>query len=175
MSQENVEIVNRAYEAMNDREFSRMPEFLDPDVEFDLSRNILNPDVYRGYAGFEPLVGVIEDVWDDFRFEVQELIDAGDRVVADVTVSGKGRVAASRRTCRCSTSGRCGMARCCASQAATGQEPTPSKPPGFRSRRCRRRPSRRGLFRRQWTKPTPKSGGGYRVWPSPRCEILRGV
>jgi uncharacterized protein len=91
MSQENVEIVNRAYEAMNDREFSRMPEFLDPDVEFDLSRNILNPDVYRGYAGFERLVGVIEDVWDDFRFEVQELIDAGDRVVADVTVSGKGR------------------------------------------------------------------------------------
>ena len=91
MSQENVEIVNRAYEAMNDREFSRMPEFLDPDVEFDLSRNILNPDVYRGYAGFERLVSVIEDVWDDFRFEVQELIDAGDRVVADVTVSGKGR------------------------------------------------------------------------------------
>jgi uncharacterized protein len=82
--------VRRAYEAMNKREFSRMPEFLDPDVEFDMSRNILNPDVYRGYAGFERLVGVIEDVWDDFRFEIQELIDAGDSVVAGVTVSGKG-------------------------------------------------------------------------------------
>ena len=91
MSQENVELVRIAYEAMNNREFSRMPEFLDPDVEFDLSRNILNPDVYRGYAGFERLVGVIEDTWDDFRFEFQELIDAGDRVVAEVTMSGKGR------------------------------------------------------------------------------------
>ena len=91
MSQENVEIVRRAYEAMNNREFPRTSEFLDPDVEIDLSRNILNPDVYRGYAGFERLVGVIEDVWDDFRFELQELIEAGDRVVAHVTVSGKGR------------------------------------------------------------------------------------
>jgi ketosteroid isomerase-like protein len=91
MSQENVEIVRRAYEAMNNREFSLAPELLDPDVEFDLSRNILNPDVYRGYEGFERLVGVIEDVWNDFRFEPQELIDAGDHVVAGVTISGKGR------------------------------------------------------------------------------------
>jgi ketosteroid isomerase-like protein len=91
MSDENVEVVRRAYEAMNKREFSRMPEFLDPDVEFDMSRNILNPDVYRGYAGVERLVGVVEDVWDDFRFEPQELIDAGDRVVAHIKISGKGR------------------------------------------------------------------------------------
>jgi ketosteroid isomerase-like protein len=91
MSQENVEIVRRAYEAMNNREFSRTPEFLDPDVEFDLSRNILNPDVYRGYAGLERLVGVIEDVWGDFHIEPQELIDAGDCVVARLRVSGKGR------------------------------------------------------------------------------------
>jgi uncharacterized protein len=90
MSKENVEIVQRSYEAMNERAFSRATALLDPDVEFDLSRNILNPDVYRGYAGFERLVGVIEDVWDDFRFEIQELIDAGDSVVAGVTVSGKG-------------------------------------------------------------------------------------
>ena len=91
MSKENVEVVRRAYEAMNDREFSRAPQLLDPEVEFDLSRNILNPDIYRGYDGFERLVGVIEDVWDDFHFEVQELIDGGDCVVAEVTVAGTGR------------------------------------------------------------------------------------
>src|SRR5688572_13540225 len=76
---------------MNKRELSRMPEFLDPDVELDMSRNILNPDVYRGYAGVERLAGVVEDLWDDFRFEPQELIDAGDRVVAHIKISGKGR------------------------------------------------------------------------------------
>jgi ketosteroid isomerase-like protein len=91
MSQENVELVRRSYEAMNKREFSHTSELLDPEVEFDLSRNILNPDIYRGYEGFERLVGVIEDVWDDFHFEIQELIDGGDCVVAEVTVSGTGR------------------------------------------------------------------------------------
>jgi ketosteroid isomerase-like protein len=91
MSQENVEVVRTAYEAMNNREFSRTSEFLHPDVELDLSRNILNPEVYRGYDGFERLVSVVEDVWDNFRFEVLELVDAGDQVVAEITVSGTGR------------------------------------------------------------------------------------
>jgi ketosteroid isomerase-like protein len=91
MSQENVEVVRTAYEAMNNREFSRTSEFLHPDVEIDLSRNILNPDVYRGYDGFERLVGVVEDVWDDFRFEVRDLIDGGDQVVAEISVLGTGR------------------------------------------------------------------------------------
>ena len=91
MSRENVQVVRAVYGAMNDREFSRMSELLHPDVEFDLSRNILNPDVYRGYDGAERLVGAIEDVWDDFRFEIQELIDVGDHVVAEVTMAGRGR------------------------------------------------------------------------------------
>jgi ketosteroid isomerase-like protein len=91
MSQENVEVVRRAYEAMNNREFSRTSEFLHPDVELDLSRNILNPDIYRGYDGFERLVSVVEDVWDDFRFELHDLVDAGDQVVAEIAVAGTGR------------------------------------------------------------------------------------
>jgi ketosteroid isomerase-like protein len=43
VSQENLEIVRRGYEAMNKRAFPRMSEFLHPEVEFDLSRNIMNP------------------------------------------------------------------------------------------------------------------------------------
>jgi uncharacterized protein len=91
MSQENFEIVRRGYEAMNKREFARMSEFLHPEVEVDLSRNSLNPDIYRGYEGFERLAGVVEDVWEDFRFEVHDLVDGGDRVVAEITISGTGR------------------------------------------------------------------------------------
>jgi ketosteroid isomerase-like protein len=91
MSQENVELVRRGYEAMNKREFSRMPEFLDPNVEFDMSRNILNPDTYHGHEGVERLASVVEDTWDDFRVEVHDLVDVGDRVVAEITISGTGR------------------------------------------------------------------------------------
>jgi ketosteroid isomerase-like protein len=66
-------------------------ELLDPDVELDLSRNIFNPDIYRGHAGIERWRSVVEDVWDDFYGLVEELIDAGDKVVAAVTMGGRGK------------------------------------------------------------------------------------
>jgi ketosteroid isomerase-like protein len=97
MSQDNVEIVRRIYEAFNEgnrrerAERSRYPEFFAPDIELDLSRNVFNPVTDRGYEGIERLVGMVNDVWDDFRFEVEELIDAGDHVVAQVKLSGKGK------------------------------------------------------------------------------------
>jgi ketosteroid isomerase-like protein len=96
MSQDNVEIVRRIYEAFNEgnrrerAERSRYPEFFAPDIELDLSRNVFNPVTDRGYEGIERLVGMVNDVWDDFRFEVEELIDAGDHVVAQVKLLGKG-------------------------------------------------------------------------------------
>jgi uncharacterized protein len=34
---------------------------------------------------------MVNDVWDDFRFEVEELIDAGDKVFAAVQLSGRGK------------------------------------------------------------------------------------
>jgi ketosteroid isomerase-like protein len=88
---ENVDVVRRAYEAMNSRDWSRVDEFLHEDVEFDLSRNVLNPDVYRGHAEFVKLVAAIEDVWDDFRMDVEEVTETGDgQVVTGITIRGKG-------------------------------------------------------------------------------------
>ena len=89
MSQENVEIVRRAYEVFNPREFSRVPDFIAPDIVVDLSRNVFNPATFRGYEGVEQVVNAVDDAWDNFRFEPEELIDAGDRVVAVVKLSGK--------------------------------------------------------------------------------------
>jgi ketosteroid isomerase-like protein len=90
MSEENVEIVRRAYQVLNDRDYSRVAEFLDPDVEFDVSRNVLNPGTYRGHAEFERMVRATDEVWNDFRTEPQELIDGGDHVVVGVRISGTG-------------------------------------------------------------------------------------
>ena len=73
-----------------DRDWSPAPELFDPDVEFDLSRNIFNPDVYRGIAGLERLVAAVDDAWDEFRVDMSDFIDAGDQVVSAVTVRGKG-------------------------------------------------------------------------------------
>ena len=91
MSEENVEVVRGAYEAMNERDFSRAAELLHPDVEFDMSRNIFNPDIYCGHEGFRRLIGVVEGSWDAFRWDVRDLVEQGDLVVTEITVSGIGR------------------------------------------------------------------------------------
>jgi ketosteroid isomerase-like protein len=98
---ENVEIVRNVYEAFNDYGVerllsessarSRMTELVAPDIEIDLSRNVFNPVTDRGYEGVERLLRMVNDVWDDFRFEVEQLIDAGEQVVAAVRLSGKGK------------------------------------------------------------------------------------
>ena len=90
MSRENVEIVLRAYEALNDRAFSRISEFLDPEVEIDVSRNVLNPGMHHGHSDFEGMVRATDEVWEDFRNEILETIDAGDRVVVAVRNTATG-------------------------------------------------------------------------------------
>jgi hypothetical protein len=51
MSGENVEIVLRAYEALNNREFSRIDEFLDPEAEIDHLAERANSGIHRGLRG----------------------------------------------------------------------------------------------------------------------------
>jgi ketosteroid isomerase-like protein len=91
MSRENVELARLVYEYFNSREFSHVPEFVAPDVEIDLSRNVFNPVKFNGYEGVEQAVSMIDDVWDDFRFVPEQLIDAGNQVVVVVKLSGKGK------------------------------------------------------------------------------------
>jgi ketosteroid isomerase-like protein len=92
VSQQNVEIVRRCIESMNRRDVAHLRELLDPEIELDLSRNIFNPDVYRGRAGIERFRSVVEDVWDDFHTVLDEVIDVGDGVVVTaVTMAGTGK------------------------------------------------------------------------------------
>jgi ketosteroid isomerase-like protein len=91
MSQENVEIVRRAAEFWTDRDFSPMAEIFDPEIVVDLSRNVFNPDVYRGYEGVRRWVEVVDEMWDEFEAKIEETIDAGDRVFSAARITGKGR------------------------------------------------------------------------------------
>ncbi len=91
MSQENLEIVRRCVETLNSRDFPSVFELFDPEIEIDLSRNVFNPNVYRGHSGVEQWINGVEDVWDDFSAVPEELIDADDRVVAAVTLQAKGQ------------------------------------------------------------------------------------
>jgi ketosteroid isomerase-like protein len=91
MSQENVEIVRRAAEFWANRDLSRMTEIMDPEVVLDLSRNVFNPDVYRGYEGVRRWAEAVDEMWDEFDAKIEEVIDAGDQVLSAARIAGKGR------------------------------------------------------------------------------------
>src|SRR5437588_9062713 len=94
MSQEkNVETLQTAYHAWNRGDLHSVLDHLHPDVEWEE-----NPDVYpgldriyRGHDGFLKRQRDAFDVWEWFRVEEQEFIDAGEHVVVFLRLIGKGR------------------------------------------------------------------------------------
>jgi ketosteroid isomerase-like protein len=91
MSQENVEVVRRCYGFWADRNLSAIADVVHPDGVVDLSRNVFNPGVHRGFDAFVSFVEQVDEMWENFEVEPEELIDAGDNVVVASRISGKGR------------------------------------------------------------------------------------
>jgi ketosteroid isomerase-like protein len=95
VSQENVEVVRRVYEAAANRDSASVLSLYDPDVEIDVSRThgAVMEDLYAGaeHEGLRKWSREWHDVWEQIDYEVDELIDAGDDVIGVVTVRGRGR------------------------------------------------------------------------------------
>ena len=91
MSQENVEVVRGAVAAWDRGDRQAALAYLDDDVVIDATRRHFNPMTYVGRAGVRQMGSDMDEVWADFRMEVLELIDAGDRVVLVVHAVGRGK------------------------------------------------------------------------------------
>jgi ketosteroid isomerase-like protein len=64
---------------------------VDPDVEWIADRSDMGKVVYRGHQGVVRSFVELSEGFEDFGFEVDQLIDAGDRVVALGRMYGLGR------------------------------------------------------------------------------------
>jgi ketosteroid isomerase-like protein len=89
MSQENVDLVYRGFDALNRRDFDAA--FADYDADVDLVP-VLGPasTTYRGHAGARRCWDDLLAVWPDFSVEVLEARDLGDFVVGTVRTQGHG-------------------------------------------------------------------------------------
>ena len=90
MSPENRELVRRIMEAY-DRDPTSVPELLAPDVE--LVEWPESPD-QRAYRGREGALAAFEswsEAWESVRVEIDQLIEAGDHVLARGRTHGKGK------------------------------------------------------------------------------------
>ncbi|HWG08668.1 MAG TPA: nuclear transport factor 2 family protein [Solirubrobacteraceae bacterium] len=94
MSQQNVELVRRAYEQFSDTG-RFVADAATPDFVWDMSNFHAWPEqqLYEGVAAAEGFLRDWAAAWDDWELEVGELLDAGDKVVALVHQRGRSRAA----------------------------------------------------------------------------------
>jgi ketosteroid isomerase-like protein len=83
VSQENVDLVRRALEAINRRDLDAFLQLAEPDVVQDWSR-AMGPQsgIYRGRTEVRQFLHSWWDAFEESVIVVDELIDAGDQVVA---------------------------------------------------------------------------------------------
>jgi ketosteroid isomerase-like protein len=81
MSQENVESVRRFLEHVN-RTGEPLWEMLDPEVEWIIDPTGLLAGTYRGRDGVKEFFERLRESFDETHVEIDDLIDAGDSVVA---------------------------------------------------------------------------------------------
>ena len=101
MSQENMEVVRHAHQALNDGDIDALLALCDVDFRLDMSDRIFNPAVYEGHDGIRRFYSEVRDIWDSYVWEPEELLEAGDNVVALLRSTGRGRgsgVEVERRT-----------------------------------------------------------------------------
>jgi ketosteroid isomerase-like protein len=96
MSQENVEIVRRVYDAVERGDATTVLGLYDPGIEWEFSRSpfrlLFQHDVYRGHDGLRSFIRErYEEAWESIDDELEELIDAGEHVISVITTRGRGR------------------------------------------------------------------------------------
>ena len=91
MSRENVEIVRASFESFQRGDYDAAMDVFDPEIEYDLT-HFPDGKVYRGHDGVREAFRIWMGTWDDFRQELDELIDGGDtEVIAVVREFGRGK------------------------------------------------------------------------------------
>jgi ketosteroid isomerase-like protein len=91
MSQENVEIVQRAFAAYFRGDESDLRALTDPDVMITTRPD--QPDVrdHHGVDGLIAFLGEWAEAWDEYSFEVLQVRDVGYAVLATARQRGQGK------------------------------------------------------------------------------------
>jgi ketosteroid isomerase-like protein len=85
MSEESVELVRRTYEATNQGDFDAAESYIHPEIEFHTYARSPEAGVYHGKQAVREYHQNLWAQFESVRFEVEELLDAGDQVVVGTT------------------------------------------------------------------------------------------
>jgi ketosteroid isomerase-like protein len=90
MSDDNIEIVKRGFDALHIGGVEAMIASLDPDFEAVVPPELsVEPDTYRGHEGMRRYFAAFEGL-EDVRFDFLDGVSAGDKVVVTMMLRAKG-------------------------------------------------------------------------------------
>ena len=92
MSQENVEIVRRIYSLL-DQGDEAVWDLAPPEFVLDFSRRLIDPVLLRGRDQVQAWADREGEIWEGrhTRWQPEELIGAGDKVLAFIRTGGRGK------------------------------------------------------------------------------------
>jgi ketosteroid isomerase-like protein len=90
MPQENLELVSRIHDGWSRGDFSIGRDLMAPDFEWHQQAEAVEPGSHRGPA-IGGAISKIFEVYENFRVEPEEYIDAGDKVVVAARVQAVGK------------------------------------------------------------------------------------
>ena len=92
MPEDNVEIARRAYAALEEEGVEGVISFADPEFEVTTPPSLASePDTYRGHDGIRRWFGGFSDGLEAVYFEGREFRPAGDQVLIETVLHGRGR------------------------------------------------------------------------------------
>jgi ketosteroid isomerase-like protein len=88
MSQENVEVVRRVYAAFAARDWEALADLCHPDLDYETLG--VAPGRLRGFRTITDFFDSWAGLYGEFRVEAEEIVEAGDQVVALERHSARG-------------------------------------------------------------------------------------
>jgi ketosteroid isomerase-like protein len=85
------DLVRRAYDAANRRDYETLATLMDPEFEMDFTDRVFNPGTYRGEAGLRQFMDEVDELWESMDMKVDRMLDRGDEVLAIGVLTLKGR------------------------------------------------------------------------------------
>jgi ketosteroid isomerase-like protein len=90
VSEENVEVVRRAYSVF-DEDLDKLLALIDADVDWVSPPDAIEPGVLHGHRGVRKAFEATATAWDEPTHAAEDFADAGDHVLVTVTFRGRGR------------------------------------------------------------------------------------
>ena len=91
MSQDNIEIAHRVYDAFNRRDLDAFLAFMDPEVEFAVRLiEMQGSPALRGHDGIREWWRGLLAVFPDIKIELLDVRDFGDSAITTVRIRGHG-------------------------------------------------------------------------------------